>query len=875
MLSSLGKRILALFGGLSLLFVGVGSSAYLVQKIREGAETGASGPIDTKDTATVSVRYRIGTEQRTSHEDEFQYLVRGEGEYVTINDENSWNSFKNAVEQFTTGAESEVAAFPINESTALEEDTKFTGWASLVTGEPPREYWVTIEVGEKIYQETIDGGLCGGSKTNYYGTYRIGYQPPDDVERSYDYRNYEVQHTFEVKKGTAFDSSYFLSKVGLSGEEGNYHLSGFLLADEEGAPTDTPYLEEQPVMEDLDLYASFSLVAPEGGRPTVLDSFLASNQAEMVFNANPNSISNALVQDPTWFEPSKSVFLGRNGEPGEIPSGRTLAFGLNDGSPYRTGEGTGGTTDIEPDEPLYRVVLQEDLAVRGTLLFGSSYGEGTSSSGYQSFIQGDYVEFDLNGYDIIVEEGGLLDCRGIVVDSKGGGEVVLRGGRMTTIITIMDTCGGSNTLSHVNGDAFPYEAYLLPYFRVRLVIEYGGEGFGWGSVSAAAYVFAGLDQKFELSLDFLGDSNALFVLEGGTPGVSRVVIEGREAEGDFTEGERSSGLHRRTIITFEEAFCRMDQLTIDIITEIKTGGLDFPISPFFDILAQSSTIVFSQSVKFLPGSSFLADEDSLVILSYDSGEGRAARVSVLDKGTRYYDPVLGAIESKDTTIGSPSFAALLWTSDNFWDKFSSPRVKILGTLALQAGNRPVAPYTIAGPLDFARLAIIEGEDLTKPTYVSSLPGESPFQKAMGSYSHLEVKTSSFDILINNSDRHKRGFARPLVSYGVAYHETGNPEESLVGTYSFRTGAFESEGKTYFFDPGTTFQNNAGKDVSLVEASYGEDHVFHSDTKGDYIYFASSYYPYDSAAGTLSYGRINRSSPALPVTWNEEASRWRA
>ena len=38
MLSSLGKRILILFGALSLLFVGVGSSAYLVQKIQEGVE---------------------------------------------------------------------------------------------------------------------------------------------------------------------------------------------------------------------------------------------------------------------------------------------------------------------------------------------------------------------------------------------------------------------------------------------------------------------------------------------------------------------------------------------------------------------------------------------------------------------------------------------------------------------------------------------------------------------------------------------------------------------------------------------------------------------------------------------------------------------
>lgn len=887
MLSSLGKRILILFGALSLLFVGVGSSAYLVQKIQEGVETSLPGPIDPNDTVTVSVRYQIGTEQRITHDEEREYIAGDANSYQSVTNEAQWNTFVSRLENFKDTENGTAPA--LSAGNGFSTDQTFNGWLKNDDG-TWAEYKVFLEVDGEIKRE--ESGTCSGSSTSYSGGYRLSYQPADEVVREYDYRGFAVQNEFDIARNAPLDREYFLEKCDLTEE--NYVFFGFLLADASGQPTDIVFEEGAPVTGNLDIYANFEYIA-EADSGTLLAQKIASlgSGDEALFNANLSNVAYCLEDDPSWFVPTSTVFWGGPGQNPVVNANTKVIFGLNNGEAYMTAQ-AGSKNDYEPDDLQYRVVLQSDVVVRGTLFIGSSYG-GNGNTGSQGFIQNEYVSLDLNGYDLIVESGGLVDCRGIVEDSRGGGNLILRGGSFSTLIVIMDSRGGTMTLGYKDYGAFPYEAYMFPYIRARIVLE-RTEEFGWGQILAQTHIKpTSLGMYVQESLRFIGADKSLFNLIAGDPakGASRVVLEGARVDGSFTTSEKNACLDRRVVISFENVFCRMDEFSFKVsFEEVNTSELDFPLSPFFDILAYDSTIVFNQSVKFLPGSSFVADERSVVVLSYDSAVGRAARVSVLDKGYKYFDSALGEIEKADTTITTSGtakigYASVLWNSDSFWKIFSEPRVIILGTIAFQQGNKAVAPYTLVGPIDFSGIAVSGDSSFTEIEPVSALGTESPFAKAMGQYD-LDIRTSSFDILIENRSNfyHKRGYARPLVSYGTAYHETGNPDESLVGTYSFRTGVFESGGKTYFFDPGDTYQDNTHRSVILREATYGDDHVFRYKTDAgeelSYIYFASAYYPYDSVSGKVTYGRIDggkdeKNNPrdnTVAVSWNEEASRWR-
>lgn len=160
-----------------------------------------------------------------------------------------------------------------------------------------------------------------------------------------------------------------------------------------------------------------------------------------------------LNDDSSYSSQSLTVNLGSSSLQTTISSGTTVNFSMNDGrvdvegradnsitdpSKHTVGTGENITNDTyisldyfkEKTETVqdlskknprdYTIILQNDLIVNGNLYLGGYTG---SSSSIQGYIVNNYVSLDLNGHQLIINNGGMVHSFGYIYDSMGTGSV--------------------------------------------------------------------------------------------------------------------------------------------------------------------------------------------------------------------------------------------------------------------------------------------------------------------------------------------------------------------------------------------------------------------------------------------------------------------
>ncbi len=680
-----------------------------------------------------------------------------------------------------------------------------------------------------------------------------------------------------MPKNIPIDYSYLRNNLN-NPDSTKYELCGLKVVSSDGSITDTYYDMSKPVTSNITLCAVFQKKNEPSLDLSELTSTInnAANKATIEFFKGAPS-GRDISKDPGYNDKENVVYLGSKSLKTTVKAGATIKFDMNNGQEHVSMDVDSNGMSFEPEdgkhERQYTVALANDLIVNGVFTIGGHFGN-LVNYGRQGHIMNEYVCLDLNGHDIYVNSGGSLWSYGLIKDSVGTGRIYVNGaGTIYTLVAVMDYRGGTFTKSCKDNKVFPFIYYVLPYIRTKVIFNFKD---GWGGLNAIFHLTAAsikIDYVHtESTLKFIGTgTDCLFRPEGGINKSSRIIFDGYQQDGISSD----MCIGRRVGLTVENTKLIMGAFIFDIDAgigaigriNINTTEYNFPVNAFFDVRLVSSTLVFSQRIQFMAGMSFIADKDSTVI--FTTNGDYSAQLSILDKGANYYDNKMGRLITTDNSGDSYNYEGNIQNNENFWKYYSQPKIKIYGKLLFTKGNTSSKKYKLVGPCDFNEdnIGTIDGSNITmydKTKY------SDPF--TFLNQNGVSIQTYGFDYQISYDAYHVRGFSRPLVSNGKAY--AVDDKDVKIGTYSFNDGIFKMDnGDCYYFNNDNKFTLGDTAGNTMKNCTVTNNIIVDNETKSKYIYFASMYGQYDSAASTVNLSRISNNATAVKVSYSRDAERW--
>ncbi len=888
---SLVTKISCILGVLLTFFGVIGFSDYIADGVIDTSDSKSISDeaVEDGDTVTLNFKYAV-CESLETQTYEAELIEGTPGKVATVSGNKVYKtSTKDYYAAFFTYLNSIADDSPKIETTIGKGTTTYKGIGDCAG------YSVILNVTLAIEHKSTT--LFGQKVETWNGTYTLSKKKLDSVSLKYNYYDYAIQERISVGLNTemTYDS---LNEFFSSTYDGNCGFAGLAEETSEGIPSETKISLPFKASESNTYYALFNKTSVDGKYVIgqTISNECTVEGTSYTFNAFSAEDKFNLANDISYSEIDNYVFLGdktskiatSEGEEvigTKISSNVTVNFGLNGGKTYIEGEST-KIEDLEPEDSnhsrQYTIFLQSDLYVYGTLVIGANYGT-TSNTLYQGHIANEYVTLDLNGHNIYVENGTLI-AYGLIKNSKSNGEVIAHGGNIYTLAVIYDYRGGTATLSLVGQKIMPFQVYSLPYLRCKVrLCCFDGE---WTKFIAKCSVRTTALTSSMVSIDFIGGANddALFKLSQKKDSYVEIIGSKNEQvikDKAETDNETKLCFSHRLRINFYNCSVKMSNIIINPGKEVNTKDYNFPVSSFFDISLINTDLTFSQSLKFMPGSSLIADKDSKIIMSYDSSNSKSAQLSILGENAYYYDSENDTIIKNDLITESQlTYTASFFKSESLWKYYSGSRFKIYGTLVFQGGNSNVRDYLLTGQMDFNRVAYSSDGTTSSLEYIDYSDNENPFAKLMEKHSDVTIKTYGYDYMLGgpNRDAVIKGYSRPLVSYGKGYYTNGSATDAKVGDYNFKTGIFKvSDTEMYYFNIGETFTLEDNSTCTLNACSYNEtDHTFTDvSTNTQYAYFAGSYYPYTNTDGTITLNvtRSNSSTTSVTAIFDSTLERW--
>lgn len=870
---SLLVRLICIFSVLFVVFVSVGASRFIVNRLNTSDKVSDNdNVIDNGDTVTLSFKYAVC---ESIEKTEYEKVEIKSGTTANKSDYESFFTY------MTTIVEGGLEQQTINVGTYYYDGTGDYDGLDIV-----------LEVTEKI---EYSSSLCSDT---YTGKYVLSSREKDTYTKKFEYYGYSIKDKIILNKGKTLTASELNEMLSLS-EDDTYIFIGLAEENEDGTPSETILSFPLKITQSKTYYAVFYMSNMTGETKYKLGKTISgyTGTNSYTFNVRKKASDEFnLANDFSYFEKDNLVFLGdrtstiTTDDGGtvtgvKIASGVTVNFGLNSGDVMIAGKHA-TIHDLEPEDSAhtnqYTICLQSDLYVYGTLVIGANYGT-TQNINYEGHIADEYVTLDLNGHNIYVENG-TLNVYGLIKNSKNTGEVISYGGYIYTLAVIYDYRGGSATSSLVSSKIMPFQIYNLPYFRCKARLCSSSKG--WTKFLARCQAQTTSYTASEILINFLGGTDDTVLFKMSKNDESYVEIEGIENK-QITDGKETTSdevklcLSRRMKISFYNCDVQMSNIIINPGAEVDTVNFNFPVSSFFDILLVNTDMTFSQSLKMMPGMSLIADKDSNLIMSFDSTNKKSAQISILGDSAYYYDSEKETMVKNDLIAENQMvYQQTVFKSENLWKYYSGSKVKIFGTLVFKGGNSDIKEYLLAGSMDFNRVAYSSDGTTDNLEYIDYSENENPFAKLMEKHSDVKILTYGYDYLLGgpNRDAVIKGYSRPLVSYGKGYYTNGSATDAKVGDYSFRSGIFKvSDSEMYYFNIGTTFSLADNSTCTLEPCTYDEtEHTFtDAKTNMNYAYFAASYYPYTNTDGTITLNvtRSNSSTTSVTVVYDSTLDRW--
>ena len=373
------------------------------------------------------------------------------------------------------------------------------------------------------------------------------------------------------------------------------------------------------------------------------------------------------------------------------------------------------------------LLLNGNLTINGTLNIGGLVGSYTGYSKY-SYLIGEYAKLDLMGHDIIVD-GGELNVYGVISDSIGGGEIILRNGaKLKCTASIVDGKHVRQEILGLSKRQCPFTQYFFPYLRVPVFISNG--------CSFAAYC------KFEMGefgidnilLNLFGGSGSLFMW-GDQDTNSYVYFEPYFIDSmpstETALRRQLYNIRNRFVINANIVETTALSMSITAIFSGKEIDIDFdflrldvPISSFFDIIVEDNfNLTLNSTLYFYPGSGLYVKEKASITFSYKSNEATnfpEIGYSIAGYGisvpgeTRY---ICGGIVNYTNRIadlssyGNNNYSYGIFNTTNYWKYIKYNNINIEGELVFNQGiNTGVSTddgfYVLSGQIQLSDKALI-------------------------------------------------------------------------------------------------------------------------------------------------------------------------
>lgn len=549
---------------------------------------------------------------------------------------------------------------------------------------------------------------------------------------------------------------------------------------------------------------------------------------------------------------------------------------------------------------IIKVVLDSNIIIDGGELNIYSWLGGNSGTLQALITRTTYVSLDLNGYNIILRNNGVLGGYSIIYNSKNTGGILCEYGTIYTPYLIYGYKGGGGTGAYRANSISPFDNYLCPYLCVETLFTNRGKLIGQTSLYTGALnlVIIKINARTNSTyLNILGnDTESLiqvkegFLIRRSTP-YNEIYTDDSWFNANIDYYSYINSSYREELIftnnpkeqlksidyegvdfyKTDRCIATLNKLSLNVaISNITLNAnlkyVDYPISSFLDISMYNTDFDLGFSLVFMPGSSFYCDEYSVIKFLYDSDTS----------GNNI--PLYGKIFALDRYPVTTSYQ---YSSDAFASNKSNcgfltggfPNVYATEYLATSVGE---AKIKINGKLLFDSSASI---DFSTNYQFFSLGGnidlsDEALESVISNASKIKLHTDyAFALFAPTDDyclQNIEFINLPLLSNNKAYLQISNGGSVIeCASYDLDKLVFFSGEKTYFYKYSSTTNSltNVSKmglsnytsspGLSNVKQKYGnhagnyaECNIYYVDTRYDnLVYLTSNGINYAYASGT--------------------------
>ncbi len=292
----------------------------------------------------------------------------------------------------------------------------------------------------------------------------------------------------------------------------------------------------------------------------------------------------------------------------------------------------------------------QTLTIKGTMTIGAFTGTQSSPMGQAS---SSYSELEM-GMNSTLNVEGNLNCYGFIKEGRSGSTIVVKdGGVLTTPVVFYDHSSASTSNSIKGNGVFPYKQFDVPSVRSKMIFYYGSSMIGrahlWGSYAGNMIASANLIGKENSFINMVSNDSK---------------IEWQFSDSDTTKTTTTINGHSTSIAY--SGIGSFGNLGVEISgVSINSKDYYLPVPVGYSIVIEKNskfTIPSSiKGVKFMPGSSLLCKENS--ILTLDSGVLFYQNTTATDKSTFSYPSNVAANFVNDGIVYVNSgFEGLIQTS---------------------------------------------------------------------------------------------------------------------------------------------------------------------------------------------------------------------
>lgn len=530
-----------------------------------------------------------------------------------------------------------------------------------------------------------------------------------------------------------------------------------------------------------------------------------------------------------------------------------------------------GSSYIGEETASMHLFLNGDMTVNGTLNVGGKIGGSSASSLYYSYIIGRYAILDLHGHTITVD-GGAVNNYGLIKDSIGGGQIIVKnGGKVKSVLTVSDGRGRDQTALGFTKRQTPFTEYRLSYLQVPVTLYTGTSLIGYLKADFQGFGVSNFDipivgPTFNSALFSWNSSDSkdyvyykpYQIKQLSTPSTNATYLYMYNWRNQF---EFHSSVKQASSYILSTTFT-VSSMSINV--SIDFARIDFPISPFFDLVIENGyDLELNSKTTFYPGSSLLVDSGASVTFknngakTYSDISKTAFGFGITLKGESRYSA--GGIMAHGSNITSTAsvgisgnrFGIGVYNQSTYWNYVQPANININGSISFDTSidtSNEEGFYYLSGPINLSESAITSIKN--NAAYIKTYDIKAELCNGFlynNTYQDVETQyefATSFNCL-------------PLISSDTAY--LIDSTHNLTGAFDTDSGVFTAtDGTNYYlyvdqnlYVGGNTSSyqgNKINKAVTIkkIKKVYSTYNIISdADTSSFYVYYCGIHVPVSS------------------------------